>query len=406
MPSFQFTARDTAGKWHQGVQIADNSAALGGMLRARGLSLVKAKQARGDGEDGATRSTRGLGFLPPTSLDIELGLLMLASMLGAGLTLLGALKTCADQARRVRMAKIWDDVHDQVAGGKGFAEAMIRHKARFPQLVIKLTQAGEATGNLEVVLEQAADQLERRRTLLVTVVSALLYPSVTTFVAIAVGAFLMIKIIPEISTFLQSQGKQLPAMTLALIATSDFIRNYGITISISAVALIAALFILHQYPPGAQVIDRALLRIPIVGKIFRLGATTMFARGLGMLLQAGVPMMSALETAGGLMRNRAVRHRVELTRHAVLAGNGVARTLAAGAEFLPMLPRMVAIGEETGTLTNVLEKVATFHEKQLEAYVKRMTMLIEPVMTLVVGGMVGFVYLAFFEAIYSVAGKG
>ena len=115
-------------------------------------------------------------------------------------------------------------------------------------------------------------------------------------------------------------------------------------------------------------------------------------------------MIAALETAGGLMRNKAVVRRVELTRLSVLAGNGVARTLAAGGEFLPMLPRMVAIGEETGTLSKVLDKVANFHEKLLEAYIKRMTLLIEPVMTVVVGTMVGFVYLAFFMAIYSIAG--
>jgi type IV pilus assembly protein PilC len=125
-----------------------------------------------------------------------------------------------------------------------------------------------------------------------------------------------------------------------------------------------------------------------------------------MLLEAGVPMIAALETAGGLLKNKAVVARVELTRKSVLAGQGVAKPLGAGKEFLPMLPRMVAIGEETGTLGVVLEKVAIFHEKQLEAYIKRMTLLIEPVMTVIVGGMVGFVYLAFFMAIYSIAGSG
>jgi type IV pilus assembly protein PilC len=193
-------------------------------------------------------------------------------------------------------------------------------------------------------------------------------------------------------------------MTVALIDTSDFIRGYGMTIGIVVGATVIALVILHRWPPAARKIDSTLLRVPIVGKILRLGATTMFARGLGMLLEAGVPMIGALETAGGLMRNQAVVHRVELTRLAVLGGNGVSGTLAAGGEFLPMLPRMVAIGEETGTLGSVLEKVADFHEKQLEAYVKRMTLLIEPAMTVVVGTMVGFVYLAFFMAIYSIAG--
>jgi type IV pilus assembly protein PilC len=304
------------------------------------------------------------------------------------------------------MAKVWDNVHDRVAGGASFAEALNAHRKIFPQLVIQLTRAGEASGNLELVLSQAADQLERKRTLLVTVVSAMLYPTVTTLMAIAVGAYLMVKVIPELATFLNNQGRELPGMTLALIATSDFITKYGIPFAITLIALVVALVVIHQFPPGARAIDRTLLRIPIVGKILRLSATTLFARGLSMLLEAGVPVISALETAGALVKNKAVGARVEQTRQSVLAGQSLAKPLGAGREFLPMLPRMVAVGEETGTLGVVLSKVANFHEKQLESYVKRMTLLIEPVMTIVVGGMVGFVYLAFFMAIYSVVGKG
>lgn len=404
MPTFTFTARDTSGKWHKGTETADNSSGLAGVLRGRGLSLVTAQASEKEGS--SAKSRRGLGILPPTSLDIELGLQMIANMLDGGLTLMAALKTCADQARRVRMAKIWDDIHDQVAGGHAFAEAMARHKSRFPRLVIKLAEAGEATGNLEVVLQQAADQMERKRNLMITVVSALLYPSITTLLAIVVAVYLVTVVVPQIAGFLTSQGKHLPAMTLALIGTSDFIRSYGLTIVIVIVALIAAVVIAHFNEQGARIIDGAFLRIPIVGKILRLGSTTMFARGMGMMLEAGVPMIAALETAQGLLRNKAVVARIEGTRKAVLAGQGVARTLGAGNEFLPMLPRMVAIGEETGTLGTVLEKVAVFHEKQLESYIKRMTLLIEPVMTVIVGGMVGFVYLAFFMAIYSIAGGG
>jgi type IV pilus assembly protein PilC len=138
----------------------------------------------------------------------------------------------------------------------------------------------------------------------------------------------------------------------------------------------------------------------------RLAGTAMFARGLSMLLEAGVPVISALETAGGLMRNLAISGRVEQARQSVLAGNTLAKPLAAGKEFMPMLPRMIAVGEETGTMSTVLVKVANFHEQQLESYVKRMTLLIEPIMTVVVGGLVGFVYLAFFMAIYSTIGHG
>jgi len=407
MPNFTFTARDKHGQWHNGTQAADSAAALALAIRALGWSLVNARPAEGAAVAApGSAPKRRIGILPPAGLDVEFGLRMLANMLEGGVTLLAALKTCADQARRVRMGNIWIAVHDRVAGGMPFAEALARHPRVFPQLVIQLVRAGELSGNLEIVLEQAADQLERKRNLSVAVVSALMYPTFATVVAVGVTAFLLIKIIPDISGFLISQGRKLPAMTQALISTSQFVTGYFWPISITLGAIFLALIIIHKWPPGALFIDRVLLHIPLVGKIFRLAGTTMFARGFGMLLEAGVPVLAALDTAGGLMKNRAIAERVDHARRAVLAGSALARPLAAGREFMPMLPRMVAIGEETGTLSNVLAKVANFHEKQLESYIKRMTLLIEPIMTVVVGTIVGFVYLAFFMAVYSTVGAG
>ena len=397
MPTFTFTARDAAGQWHNGSQGADSPAALAAALRTRGWLLVKA-----EAEEAAAAPARRHGILSPTSFDVEMGLRMLANMLGGGLTLMAALKTCSEQARRPRMAVIWDEVHDRVAGGLPFADALARHRV-FSQLVVQLVRAGESSGNLEVVLEQAADQLERKRNLTITVTSALMYPVITTTLAIGVAAFMMIKVIPEISQFLVGEGRKLPAITQALISTSQFINAYLVPLGILLVASVAGVILAYKWQPAAYRMDRFLLRVPIVGKLLRLGGTTLFARGLGMLLEAGVPVLAALDTAGGLMSNRAIAARVQEARRSVLAGHTLARPLAAGKEFLPMLPRMVAVGETTGTLSTVLGKVATFHEKQLESYVKRMTLLIEPVMTIVIGTMIGFVYLAFFMALYSIS---
>jgi type II secretory pathway component PulF len=402
MPTFTFNARDNRGQWHKGTLVAESPAALAGALRGRGLSLVNAKHAS---DPASTPSKRRRGILPPASLDVELGLRMIANMLDGGLTLMSALKTCADQSRRARMARVWDDVHDRIAGGMSFAEALVRHRKCFPKLVIQLTRAGELSGNLEVVLEQAADQLERKLNLMTTLFSGMMYPVFATIVSVVVTAYLMVSVIPELAKFLTADNRKLPAMTLALMATSNFITTYFWQITIVTVAAVAGLVIAHKWKPAALVIDACVLRIPIVGKLFRLAGTSMFARGLAMMMEAGVPLLTALETAGGLMKNQAIVHRVETSRQAVMGGNTLARPLAAGREFLPMLPRMVAVGEETGTLSSVLVKVANFHEKQLEAYVKRLTILIEPVMTVVVGTIVGFVYLAFFMALYSIVGS-
>jgi type IV pilus assembly protein PilC len=285
-----------------------------------------------------------------------------------------------------------------------FAEALSRHKKVFPKLVIQLTRAGEISGNLELVLEQAAEQMERRRNLMATLISGMMYPGFATLVSVLVTAYLMTKVIPELSRFLTADGRKLPAITQALIGTSNFVTTYFWHIVIAFVAVTVAVVIAHRNKKAALVMDQFVLRVPIMGKLLRLAGTSMFARGLAMMIDAGVPVLNALETAGGLIKNNAISHRVETARQAVLAGNTLARPLGAGREFLPMLSRMVAVGEETGTLSTVLIKVATFHEKQLEAYVKRLTILIEPVMTVIVGTIVGFVYLAFFMALYSIIG--
>jgi type IV pilus assembly protein PilC len=400
MPNYTFTARDTTGRWHKGTQVADNSSALAGNMRTRGWALVSAKAVEVESNEPAARPR---GILPATELDVEMGLRMLANMLDGGLTLMSALKTCADQARRARMGNVWIEIHDRIAGGMPLAEAMARHPHLFAKLVVQLVRAGELSGNLEMVLDRAAEQLEVRRNLFVTLLSGLMYPAITILVAVSVTAFLVIKIIPEISQFLAGQEKRLPPVTAALIKVSNFLNSYLLFIGILLGAIVVALFLIRKWPQGALVMDRIILRIPLFGKIFRLAGTAMFARGLGMLLDAGVPMLAALETAGNLMKNHAIAQRVELSRQSVLKGNQLARTLGAGREFMPMLPRMVAVGEETGTLSDVLIKVANFHEKQLESLIKRMMVLIEPIMTIIVGVIVGFVYLAFFMAVYTAA---
>jgi type IV pilus assembly protein PilC len=406
MPTFAFSARDTRGKWHRGTQAAESSSALAGALRARGLSLVTARAAAGAADESSDVPKKRIAILPATSLDVEMGLRMLANMLDAGITLLSALRTCTEQARRARMANIWEDVSEHIEGGMSFADSLARHRRIFPRLVIQLARAGEISGNLEFVMDKAADQLERKRNLLITLFSAMMYPAFAVVVAVLVTAYLMVKVIPLISGFLEGEGRQLPAVTVALIATSNFMSNYFYEIVIFSAAVVMGLFILHMWPPAGKKMDAFFLRIPIVGKLMRLAGTAMFARGLSMLLEAGVPVLSALETAGGLMKNLAISGRVEQARQSVMGGNTLAKPLTGGREFMPMLPRMIAVGEATGTMSTVLLKVADFHEQQLQSYVKRMTLMIEPIMTLVVGGLVGFVYLAFFMAIYSTIGHG
>jgi len=404
MPSFRFTARDNTGRTTSGIAASGSAMSLAGELRQRGL-LVLDVQPDAQADTTQSFSLNPLAWLPPTSFDVEIGMQQLASMLRSGLTLLSALKTVAEQARRPRMAKIWRDVYERIEEGASFSSALAAHGKQFPVYIIQLVKVGEQSGSLETVLTRASEHLERSRNLRMTLVNALIYPSIVVVMALGVAGFMLVSVIPKIQKFLVGRGRQLPAITQALMDLSNWVTMYLPYLVGGAIAALIALFVIYKWPPGRAVIDAFLLRVPIVGGVLRLAGTAVFARGLSILLESGVTLLEALRTVEQLVPNRAMSTRVETVREAVLSGGTLAESLQAGREFLPMLGRMAAVGEQTGTLDPVLTEVARFHEHQLAATVRRFSVLIEPAIIVIVGGIVGFVYIAFFVALFSLAGS-
>jgi type IV pilus assembly protein PilC len=233
-----------------------------------------------------------------------------------------------------------------------------------------------------------------------------MYPAIVVVMALGVAAFMVFKVIPILQKFLTGRGKKLPAITQALVDVSTWLQDHVASLGIGIGAAVVALVVLHRFPPTGRVMDGMLLRTPLLGTLFRLAGTAMFARGLGLLIENGVTLIDALSTARGLLGNRVQSARIESTRNSVIAGGALAPPLLEGRAFMPMLGRMVAVGEEAGTLGMVLAEVARFHEDQLAGWVRRLSVLVEPVITLVVGGIVGFVYIAFFVALFSLSGGG
>jgi type IV pilus assembly protein PilC len=232
------------------------------------------------------------------------------------------------------------------------------------------------------------------------------YPLVVLLAAVGVAAFMVIQVIPVMQKFLAGRGRRLPALTQTLINVSEWTQKWLPWLAVGLLGGVVLLAALYRYPPTRLVMDAFLLRIPLFGKAFRIAGTALFARGLSLLLENGVTLLDALKTTAGLMSNKALGRRVEQAREAVLAGAPLSKRLAHPGEFMPMLPRMTAVGEETGTLGRVLDETARFHESQLAAWVRRMAALVEPMVVVVVGGVVGFVYIAFFVALFSLAGGG
>jgi type IV pilus assembly protein PilC len=404
MPNFAFTARDPAGTRQNGVLEAASPAAVAQDLRNRGWLVLDVRLTEANpswGELLAALAPRQ--WLPPRSLDVELSLRQIAVMLRSGLTLLQTLSQAAEQARRPSMGRIWRSVAEQIQDGAGFADSMSRHSC-FSPMVVQLVRVGEQTGNLEPVLVRAADTLESRRQLMATTLTALAYPTVVLVAALGVAGFMVFNVIPKLESFLSSIGRQLPPITQLLMDISAGIQAYALYGVITLLALLAAGIAVYFWPPGRFWIDRLILRIPLMGNLLRLSGTVSFAQSLAALLASGITLLEGLRTIERLQRNRYLAEQVSAARMEVMAGNSLAPRLLTAHAFMPMLGRMVAVGESAGTLDDVLEEVARFYQDQLQRAIRRLSIIVEPVIIIVVGGIVGFVYIAFFMALFAAGG--
>ncbi|MBL8829111.1 MAG: type II secretion system F family protein [Planctomycetaceae bacterium] len=404
MPSFAFQARDTAGRHHSGVVEAATPSAVAQTLRRRGWVVTGVKPASGDGAEVDLLTQLNPGYwLPPRSVDIELSCKQMAVMLRGGLTLLTALQALEKQASRASLRRIWHSVTGRIQAGTSLATAM--HEAKvFPSLLVQLVRVGEQTGNLEQAVERAADTMESRRRLRANLLTALAYPSLVLVAAIGVTAFMVVGVIPKLRTFLEGLGRKLPAITQLLVDISDAARIYLPHFIIGTLILIGLGVAIYFHPAGRVAFDRRMLRVPVIGNLVRLAGTASFARALGILLRSGITLLEGLRTTEDLLGNRYLASRVTAARQAVIQGGALSDPLTTAHAFAPMLARMVAIGESAGTLDEVLDEVAKFHETQLQAAIRQLSVIVEPLIIVVVGTIVGFVYIAFFMALFSAGG--
>ena len=263
---------------------------------------------------------------------------------------------------------------------------------------------GEKSGELVFALASASSQLESRRTQRALLAGALAYPAFAMVAAFGVCAFLVVSVIPKIAEFLESGGGELPAMTRNLVDAAAWLRANAIAVVAAAAGTALAFFAARRFPACRFAMDSAALRVPVAGRLLRISATAVFARALGVLVASGVALLDAIEVAGGLMANSRLSRRAQDARDAVLAGGALSPALAARGDWMPMLSRMVAVGEATGSLDDALGEVASFHETLLSAAIRRFGAVVEPAMIIVTGGIVGYVYVAFFVALFAMSG--
>jgi type IV pilus assembly protein PilC len=272
-----------------------------------------------------------------------------------------------------------------------------------PPVVVTLVGVGEATGTLDVVMVRAAEALERRRTLRSQLLTALTYPAIVVVLSIGVTAYMMVGLMPKLVKFLAGFGRTLPPLTQFLVDVSNWTQAHLVHLIVALVVFIALVITVWTWTPARLVVDRWLLRVPVIGDLLSAATTSAFARNLGLLVRSGVRITDSLAVVAPVLPNTHVAREVRRVRERVLTGAGLAGPLAATKAFPPILVNMVAVGEASGSLDDVLEQTADFHDERLSALIKRFGTLIEPAIILVLGGLVGFIYLAFFLAIYAIA---
>ena len=404
MASFEYRARDGAGRSQTGTLDAGSPALAVQSLRARGWRVIDVRAASANASAGdLLRQLNPFEHLAPRSIDVELSCKQIAVMLRAGLTLLTALHAVAQQTGRRRLKRAWEHVAGRIQEGSGFAEAL-REVGVFPLLLVQLARVGEQTGSLDVTIERAAETLEARRNLRTNLMTALAYPTLVLLASIGVTGFMVIGVIPKLRTFLEGMGRTLPAMTQFLVDVSEFATRHLVHGAVGIVVLTLGSFLVYSHHLGRLAVDRGALRVPIIGNLFRLAGTATFSRGLGILVRSGITLLEGLRTVEELLPNRYLAGRVTAARQAVMQGGTLAEPLAEEHAFTPLLSRMVTVGESAGTIDDVLDEVARFHEAQLQSAIRRLSVIIEPLIILVVGGIVGFVYIAFFMALFAAGG--
>lgn len=403
MPDFDYIAVDARGREALGrLQAADARAALA-QLRQMQLYPVSVEAAA---EAGGLNQAVDLGFLTAWRgvpvRDLIFWFRQLSFILRAGLPVLQALELCAAQAGSARLKQVIHTMIADIENGNPLSQAMANHPKVFHPLMVKLVVAGEQTGELDIIVGRLADHLEKKAALRSQTINALIYPTVVVVAGLGVAIFLVVKIIPQFAKFLSGRGKPLPPSTQMLVDISNFVINNGIPILLAILAAVVALVMTYKQPAGRYRIDGILLKFPVIGGMLTAAAMAQMTWSLSMLLRSGLTVLDALRIVSGVIGNRVISDKLMEGAGQILAGRDMAASI--GHPAIPTLvTQMVAVGERTGTLDSVLSEMAHYYEELLAVRIKRVSSMIEPALILLIGGMVGFVYYSFFQAMLQLA---
>ncbi len=394
MGAFEYQALDVRGRTRRGVASGDTARQIRQQLREQGLTPLSVVGVQ-EQLHVRRRSRRRIG-----TTDLAVITRQFATLLGSGLTVEEALNALIEQSQGHLLKSTLTGIRSTVMEGGGLAEAMRGFSRSFPELYTASVSAGEQTGRLGEVLERLADYTEARQGLQQRIGVALVYPVILTVVAILIVAGLVTYVVPQVVKVFEDTGQQLPLLTRMLIALSDFLQAYGLWIVGLIVAAGVALAMLLRRPVPRYHWHRLLLSMPGIARLSRTFNTARMARTLAIMSGSGVPLLSSMRAAAGVVGNRVLRRALEVATDEVAEGASISRALRRTGRFPPVLVQMVASGESSGRLPEMLDKAATAMERELESRMAVLVGLFEPFMILLMGGMVLTIVLAILLPIF------
>jgi type IV pilus assembly protein PilC len=336
-----------------------------------------------------------------TDKDIVILTRQLATMIDAGLPLVQCLDILGSQTENQTLAKIVTQVRSDVESGSTFADALKKHPKVFDNLYVNMVAAGEAGGILDTILQRLAAYMEKFAKIKKQIKSAMVYPSVILFVAVSVVALLMVVVVPMLGAMFAESGQLLPLPTRIVIAISNFLKSWGgLILLVSIIGFSIAFVQWRKTEKGLRITDALALKMPVMGDLIRKVSVAKFTRTLGTLLTSGVPILEGLLIVARTAGNKVVEESILSTRQSVSEGKTLAEPLSKFAVFPPMVNQMIAVGEATGALDNMLTKIADFYDDEVDGAVATLTSMLEPMLMIFLGTTVGFVIVAMYMPIF------
>jgi type IV pilus assembly protein PilC len=399
MPSFVWKGRTRTGQFQEGILLADTRSAAVATLRRQQIRVSSLRE-----------KGREIPLIPKLPLRISTKRLAVFTrqfsvMLDAGLPLVGCLEILGEQEEHRKFRDIVQQVRADVEAGSSLSDAMAKHPAAFDQLYVSMVSAGEAGGILDIILQRLSTYLEKLYRLKNQIRSAMIYPAVVVTIACVVVYVILWKVIPVFTQLFSALGGEMPFLTRMVVGASNIIGRYGLGVIAILVAGLFAVRAYHRTYRGRRVIDGLLLKLPVIGILLRKIAVARFSRTLSTLTASGVPILEGLDITAKTSGNAIIEDAVLAVRRSVEEGKTLSAPLRETKVFPPMVVQMIYVGEQTGALDQMLTKIADFYEDEVDIAVAGLIKLLEPIMIVFLGVIIGTIVTAMYLPLYTVLSR-